>query len=639
MHAFEVESVEQQGSDYIYDIKITPDRGPYAYGLRYVALELCLIIPGLKMSEYLRTDLTDEDVTYTQTELKHDLVNKFLENLCPIYSLTKIENVKNGASPEWLKQRLASIGQNPKSLLVDLTNYIMFDIGQPLHVFDADKVYGHIRVDFSVEGESITLLGGKEIQLDANTLVIRDSKDILAIPGVKGGAKAEVDEHTTNVYLEAAHFNQAAVRKVARKLNLMNESSKRFEQGINPQRFLLAVQDYIHVLQSVAPDVVVHKTEISHDLNGIYNQNLRRRIDIDIDSLTSTIDSNNDQIPTLLVDFIEQVLPKTGAEIIHKGDGTYTLVAPYHRTDMIQEADIADEFLRNKSYDILRYDEGFKNLLHKATDLGNDADKLTHNVRKFFKDRDFDEVILHTLVDSKVNANATKLKNSLTADRDSLRSDLKTNILKSVELNFKHLDLVSKNIIKVFEIGKVFKNEGNDVTERNHLAFALAMVKWPKGVQMEDEMEKIITELGLGKIKTETVNNVIIAEIDLDAVDAGQVVQEKIESYLSDTALIRSKKYTKASAYPAMSRDIAFFVEDSAGKNETDIDALIKDLVSKNPIIENYFRFDIFQKDGKTSYAYRFVFQSYEKTLTEEETKDVMGNMAENLVEQGFIVR
>ena len=290
MHAFEVDSFEQKTDDFIYDLKVLPDRGPYAHGLRYIALELALLIPELIIEENIRFDISDKDILLTKFTVNHSIVNEFIKKLCPVYSLTKIENVKNIESPDWIKKSLTAIGQNPKSLLVDLTNFVMFDSGQPLHVFDADKVEGQIHVDLSLEGESITILGGREIKLEVNTLVIKDSKDILAIAGVKGGIKAEVDENTKNIYLESANFNQTVVRKTARSLNLLNDSSKRFEQGLNKERFLLAVQDYVHLLTWDKSEIKVHTTEISDDIENIINKDNRKTIDIDIDKVALMID-------------------------------------------------------------------------------------------------------------------------------------------------------------------------------------------------------------------------------------------------------------------------------------------------------------------------------------------------------------
>ncbi len=639
MHAFEIESLDQKEGDYVFDIKITPDRGPYAYGLRYVALELALIIPELVIDEHIHFDIKDEDFDKTKLIVNKDLVSEDLKKLCPVYSLTKIENIQNTESSDWIKKNLTAIEQNTKSLLVDLTNFVMFDVGQPLHVFDADKIDGQIKVGLSQEGESIIILGGKEIKLDPGTLVIRDDKDILAIAGVKGGIKAEVDNNTKNVYLESANFNQAAVRKTARKLNLINDSSKRFEQGLNKERFLIAVQDYIHLLTFDKPEIKVNETIISDDIINIINKNNRKNIDINIDSLALSIDREDKTLSESIKNFIENILSKTGAGIIKKNDKEYTIIAPYHRSDMNIEADIADEFLRNKSYEILKYDIDFKNKFNQVCNIDDVINSKIYKIKKFFKDKGFDEAILHTLVDSKIDKEAIHLANALTSERDSLRANLKNSFIVAIENNFKHLDLVSKNTIKMFEIGNVFSEENNDIKEKTHLIFGLGMVKWPKNIKMEDEMNNLLVELGLAGVKTEIINNIIICEVDISGFDFVNLSDEKIDSLQSENALIKERSYKRASAYPAMSRDIAFFVSDTLSKTEGDIEEIIKEEVKNNPIIENYFRFDIFKKEDKTSYGYRFVFQSYEKTLTEEETKDVMGKIAGKLANLGFEVR
>ncbi len=641
MHAFEIESLEEKEGDYIYDIKITADRSSYAYGLRYVALELALITPELIIDENIRFDLNDDDINKINSNIKvnKNLISENAQKSCSVYSLTKIENINNTESPDWIKQRLISIGQNPKSLLVDLTNFVMFDVGQPLHVFDADKIDGQIRVDLSHEGESVTILGGREIKLDAGTLIIRDDKDILAIAGVKGGIKAEVDNNTKNVYLESANFDQAIVRKTARKLNLINDSSKRFEQGLNKERFLIAIQDYIHLLTFDKTEIKVNNIEISTEISNIYDKNNRKIIDVNINNLISIIDRDNDRLETDIKNFIENILIKTGCDIQKKDDDNYIIMAPYHRLDLNIEADVADEFLRNKSYEILNYDISFKDKFNKIYNTEDNINKTIYKIKKFFKDKDFDEVILHTLIDSKLNKNAIQLENSLTSERDSLRDSLKNNLIIAIENNFKNLDLISKNTIKMFEIGNVFSESNNDIIENTHLIFALAMIKWPKNIKMEDEMNNILNELGMENVKTEIVNNIILCEINIKDFDFSKLKDEKIENLQSDNALIKTKKYKRASNYPAMSRDIAFFVSEDLNKTEEDIENIIKTEGENNSLIENYFRFDIFKKEDKTSYAYRFVFQSYEKTLTEEETKEVINKIGEKLIGLGFEMR
>ena len=345
MHAFEVESVEQKGGDTVYDIKITPDRGPYAHGIRYVALELSLLVPNLNVKPEL----------FTEVETLHKVNEKLvIDNRATVYSLTKIENVENTPSPDWLREKLEVIGQQSRGLIVDLTNLVMFDTGQPLHAFDADKVDGNIYVGKSTEGEKSTILGGKEIALPMNTLVIRDEKDILAIAGVKGGIKAEVDSNTKNIYLESAHFNSVSVRRTARGLNLLNDSSKRFEQNLTLERFLLGQKTFVDTLLSIVPEAKVSEMEVSADVDNLLNTHT---ISVDVISASVSIDRENTEVPELFKNFLENTLTKTGAKVEKKDENTYIVTQPHYRSDLKTQADVVDEFLRNKGYNFLEYTE------------------------------------------------------------------------------------------------------------------------------------------------------------------------------------------------------------------------------------------------------------------------------------------
>lgn len=646
MRAFEVESMEEKDGDTVYDIKLTADRAPYAYALRYVALELSLLVPELILSPEVynlyKADVSTNDIASVVDTV---LVDETAKADCQMYSLTKIENVSNGTSPDWIKMGIEILGQQSRGTLVDLTNFVMFDSGQPLHVFDADKVEGQICVSKSLEGEKITILGGKEISLPTGTLVIRDDKDILAIAGVKGGIKAEVDANTKNVYLESAHFNSTKVRRTARSLNLLNDSSKRFEQNLTAERFLVGQQTYIHMIKHVFPDAKVGELQVSTNIQELLDPSKLRKIDVDISSASIAIHKEDPRVPALLRDFIENILPKTGAKVEKKDDTTYTVIAPHYRSDLVAQADVVDEFLRNKGYDFLEYAEPTK---LKVEAYQNDMDKLEVVIRDYFIQAGFDEVKLHTLVDKKEQKDAVLLDNALTSERNALRADLSTNMSKALEQNLKHLDLVSEDRVKfknydkvqLFEIGKVFQDTGTDVIEKNHLVFGVAMHKWPKGQTsisfLKDRIIELDAELRIdSKELIKEFENCI--EIDLDKllllIHEKQLEQRLVEvkNYKSPSNI----KYKKASIYPAMSRDIAFF----GSNDQTEVADFIKEQVSKYALIENYFCFDVFSKEDKTSYAYRFVFQSYEKTLTEEEVSVFMNEIAEAVKGRGWAVR
>ena len=638
MRAFEVESMEEKGGDTIYDLKLTADRAPYAYALRYVALELSLLVPELILSPEVynlyTADISTENITST---IDTSLVDSDVREDCQMYSLTKIEDVANSISPDWVKMGIEILGQQSRGAVVDLTNFVMFDSGQPLHAFDADKIEGQIHVGKSAEGEKITILGGKEITLPTGTLVIRDDKDILAIAGVKGGVKAEVDAHTKNIYLESAHFNSVKVRRTARGLNLLNDSSKRFEQNLTAERFLVGQQTYIHMIKHVFPDAKVGELQVSTNVQEFLDSSKLQKIIVDIVSASIAINKEDSRVPALLREFIENILPKTGAKVEKKDDNTYIVTAPHYRSDLVSQADVVDEFLRNKGYDFLEYKEPAKN---KVEGLENPMDKLEAVVRDYFIRAGFDEVKLHTLVDNKEQEKAVLLDNALTSERNALRSELLTNMSKALEQNLKHLDLVSKNKVQLFEIGKVFEDVGTDVVEKNHLVFGVVMNKWPKGQDGRSFVSSICGDLlvFLG-INIDIVKHEIpgIIEINLRSLlekinkETLTTLFSQIKSYQSPSKI----KYRKASIYPAMSRDMAFF----GSNDQEEVTEFVKAQVEKYPLIENHFCFDVFTKEDKTSYAYRFVFQSYEKTLTEEEVSVFMNEIAEAVKGKGWTVR
>lgn len=248
MRAFEVENVEQKGDDYILDIDVLPNRAHDCLSHRGIARELAVLLK-LKIKEQ------KSKLQIKSKELEEELKIKINEpDLCRRYMGRKIEEVNVGPSPDWLKERLEAIGQKSINNIVDATNYVMFDTGQPLHAFDADKVEGGIVVRVAQAREKITTLDGKEVELDESILVIADDKEPLAIAGVKGGEKAEVDEGTTNIILEAANFAPVSVRKTSRKLHILTDSSKRFENEITPEMAGWGMEEAVVLIAEIAGD-------------------------------------------------------------------------------------------------------------------------------------------------------------------------------------------------------------------------------------------------------------------------------------------------------------------------------------------------------------------------------------------------
>ena len=235
-HSFEIESVEKHSDDFIFDVKVLPDRAHDCLSHRGVARELSVHL-GTKVVE------DKKPLGVSGGKPKRPLsINVKEPTFCLRYTSLLIEGIKIGPSPGWLKSRLESIGQKSINNVVDATNLVMFDLGQPLHAFDADKVKGGIEVRMAKDGEKITTLGGKEITLEKDILVIADDEAPLAIAGIKGGNKAEVDAGTKNIILEAANFSPVSVRKTSKRLGIQTDSSKRFENELSPETAKEAIE-------------------------------------------------------------------------------------------------------------------------------------------------------------------------------------------------------------------------------------------------------------------------------------------------------------------------------------------------------------------------------------------------------------
>ena len=652
MRAFEIESMEEKHGDTVYDIKILPDRSPYAYGIRYIALELALRVPELKLKpqyeEYMKTDI---NISGLPRNIVPTLIDDSAKELCSLYTLTYIEGVHNNPTHPDLATKLTILGQQSRGAIVDLTNFIMNDTGQPLHAFDADKIEGTIRVSVLDEDQEVTILGGKKVSLKKGTLVIRDNADILAIAGVKGCVKAEVTAETKNIYLESASFDRVAVRKTSRSLDIINDSSKRFEQGVTTERTIVALQAFVEQIQELMPTAVIHAAGVSRDIAYVFDQNKLVKIDVNVDKCVKLVDDSDTSLSAKFVHFMEHTLPKTGAKVEKVGDG-YTVIVPAYRADLEIEADVVDEFIRDIGYDAVAYVP-----TEKVREVTQEKRfRVLQAVRRFLVLKGYTEVQLHTLVDSKKNGNAVKLANALTSERDALRAELAPELLGALIKNYAYLDLVEKKTANLFEIGvvhSVYEKAGyppKGIVQRTHLALGVGMPKWPKKIDESMLPVTVLAELceslGLNAdilttaLKTES-KDTTAKVIELNITDIIESVDESklppVEIFDSESARIKTFPYKKASIYPSMSRDIAFFVEGDVTPES--VDDYIRDVVKTYPLIETTTLFDVFSKEGRTSYGYRFVFQSYEKTLTEEEVSTIMSNIAEGVQSKGWIVR
>ena len=596
----EVEGVEKVGDDTVFDLKVLPDRAHYMLSHRGVAYDLCAIL-GLndKNGEIFKMDGSKESFV------------KVTSNLCIRYSALRISNIQNTVSPLWLKKNLEAIGARSISTLVDATNYAMFDTGQPLHAFDADKVVGDIVVRLALEGEVIQVLSGDEVKLKSHQLVIADDQGPLAIAGVKGGKRAEVTLDTKNIVLEAANFNPVSVRKTSFEVGIRNDSSKRFENEITPELTIKGISVFLDVL---------NKSNVKYSING-YNDiysNIQKEWNVAVSHLNIESILNY----KIAKERVIEILNKLNCKVV-EANGVYTVTPPPERLDIVIPEDVIDEIGRISGLDMV---QGIVPNL-KTNNIFSQEYLLIERIKDYFVEKGFSEIQTRSFT----SKGDIEVSYPMASDKGYLRRDLRENMTKAIELSVKNAPLLGLDVIKIFEIGKVFPKTG----EQLDICFGIQYVKKIKNKDqvIKDELENIVKELeGIlnTKLNVSYVSN--IANV------------EKVDGLSTDLKLDSIKiqkgsrvQFSPFSQFPFITRDIAIFVDPSVTETdvkETIIKSLQSSLVVKGPDI-----FDSFEKDNKKSLAYRMIFQASDRTLTDTEVASVMDQVYSAVKARGWEVR
>lgn len=725
MTAFEIESI---GNDDVFDVKILPDRAHYALCHRGVASDVALAT-GLKRKEEKKSQLTKSG-----DNIEIDIEDP---KLCRRYMSAIVRGVKVGPSPEWLREALEAIGQRSINNIVDAANYVMFDVGQPLHAFDLAKLKSlpgtetgenskfKIAIQKLKTGEKFKALDEKEYELKPDTLVIADevSGKTLAIAGVKGGIEAAVTNDTADLLLESANFDGVVVRKAGRGLGLVTDAQKRFENEITPELAEQGLGNLIDLILEVAGGKVetvadvyprpekqyisgVSLSEINNVLGtkmkseevenildrtswhwekvkpievlkNSYEQLVGKKYknptsmrfdspeEFSCSSLISYIYSlAGIRMPSLTVDKLVYCNPvsmdeiafgdlvfsnseegrifyetmewmpgtrveagvdhvgmylgdgmiihstrKKGGVLIEKLQGSesfkkivgigrlptsleverYVISIPHERLDLRVKEDLIEEIGRIYGYEHVEE----KMPQNVSVSMSNQNYVWTEILRSKFVETGYSEVYTYGLRDSGV----TELENPLSSDKAYLRSDLKSGLLQALESNKKNKDLLGQKEIKIFEIGNVFTKNG----EETHVAFV---------------NEKETIEMTL-----------------LEAVKHMKIEEEKeLPKYT-----ISKNKFKPISPYPFMVRDIAVWLPDTNSPEE--LLEVIK-AESGELLVGEPRKFDQFSKDGRTSYAYRMIYQSMDRTLTIEEVNQIMQKITDKLnAKEGWKVR
>ncbi|MCL6247631.1 phenylalanine--tRNA ligase subunit beta [Acinetobacter sp. ANC 4945] len=628
--------------DHVIDISITPNRGD-CFSIRGIAREIG-VINQLPVTAPVITE-----VAATISDEKNVVVST---DGCPRYLGRVIKNVNTKApTPEWMERALARAGIRQHSILVDITNYVLMELGQPLHAFDGGKVEGSVRVRQATAAEKLTLLNEQEVELSENVMVIADDQKALAIAGIMGGLSSAVSDDTTEIFLESAFFDQLYIAGRARSFGLHTDASQRYERGVDFELPMTAMHRASQLIADLAggefgPITVAEKVEL-----------LPKR---------EAIELNQAQVDQLLgykveSTFITDALTRLGCNVTVKAEGEWTVVPPSHRFDMAIYQDLIEEVARIHGYDniqislpvidvkLAKYQDQFElvQLRQTAVALG------------------YQEAISFSFADAKLEKQLNPqvqplaLANPISSDLAVMRSTLLSSLIPCVQYNVNR----QQNRVRFYELGLRFDYQGaNSIHDLKQIpTFALVATgsrtteSWHGKAQPMDffdfkgDVEEILNSarLNVEYVRSERtwlhpgqsaeilVNGQSIGyfgrlhpsledELDLATTWVAELDQSAVlQTYVSN--------FTELSRFPSVRRDIALLISDKINVSE------IQQLIEKTggELLDAVWLFDVYTgqgvEEGKRSLAFAIQWQHPTRTLEDAEIKTGMDNILQVL--------
>lgn len=641
--------------DYIFEIGLTPNRGDAAshYG---VAMDLAAVL-NCKVNEIkhkpetvgIKPLLEPSGVLNIQVEIKDTMD-------CPRYSGITISGVTVKESPEWLKNALKSIGVRPINNIVDITNFVLHELGQPLHAFDAFKIKGNkVVVRKANAGETFVTLDGVERKLTADDLMICNESDAMCIAGVFGGLHSGVSTETTAVFLESAYFNPASIRKSSKTHGLKTDASFRFERGTDPEITLLALNRAANLILEIAGG------QISGDTVDLYPNKLApSKIAF---SYTNAAKLIGKQIESSIVKTIIQSL---GITIEQEGNDALLLNVPLRKSDVTREADLIEEVMRVYGYNNIEVSE--KTTFSVSYSSTKDVYKTEEILADYLTANGFTEIMSTSLTkesyfSEEEKANMIHMLNPLSSDLALMRSTMLYSGLEAISYNInrKNQDL------KLYEIGRVYTKEETQsfkYKEQKQLAVFVTGRRFAENYQgqntksdfytLKSFIEKCLQRFAINSYTIEEtsaaqqdygieykIGKKLLASISkankntLKKCDIQQEVYvavfytEVIASAYNPTKLT----YKEVSKFPSVRRDLALLLDKSVRYEQ------VKDLALKTErkLLKEINLFDVYEGEklgNKKSYAVSFVFQDEQNTLNDKEINKTMDKLMKAYTEQ-----
>ncbi len=645
-------------NDEIFEIGLTPNRADAMSHLGTARdLRAGLIQSGVNV------ELITPSVSNFRIDKRTLKIDVKVENgkLAPRYCGVTISGITVKPSPEWLQNRLKSIGLNPKNNIVDVTNYVLHELGQPLHAFDASKINGKILVKTMPAGTKFTTLDEVERTLHEEDLMICDEKGPMCIAGVFGGKNSGVSESTTNIFLESAYFNPVSVRKTAKRHGLSTDASFRFERGIDPTITEFALKRAALLIQEVAGG------EITSDVIDIYPKKIE-----DFPVFLNFAKTARLIGQELSKEIIKKILASLDIKVNSVTDAGLGLTIPAYRVDVQREIDVIEEILRVYGYNNINFT---KKLNATVSNSARTEDyKLQNIVGNQLNSLGFHEMMANSLTSPEYVSLSEMLKeehnvtmlNPLSADLSTMRQSLLFSGLEAISYNINRRN----SDIKLFEFGKSYHNFDAGYEEQKHLTLFLSgdrnAENWTNAQKPTDfflfkgYVDAILSRLGIAKIKTEPLKSDVFAEGlrlvvgEETLVEFGTIKKSilkhfdiKQDVFYADfnwnvvLKIVNTKiKFVDIARYPEVRRDLALLVDESVSFDS--IYAIARQ--SEKTLLKNVVLFDVYTgnnlPEGKKSYAVSFTIQDTSKTLNDEQIDKVMSKLQKNLTtELGAILR
>ena len=630
----------------VFDFEITPNR-PDCLSIEGIGREVAVSLE--QQFKNPRKNLEELKIE-TKDNIEGLKVDIEAPDLCYRYVARAVKNVKIGDSPDWMKKRLKACGIRSINNIVDITNYVMLELGQPMHAFDINSIGGkHITIRRAKDKEKIITLDEQERILDTTDLVIADNQKAIAIAGVMGGLNSEIEDNTTTVIFESAVFNGGNVRKTAKKIGLRTEASSRFEKGLSAENALRAANRAVELVKLLGIG-----EEIEGKIDVYPTKQQIKKIPLDVQKINDLLGTNIDKKE--MIKILENLEIKIENDIV---------IPPYFRTDIELQADIAEEIARFYGYDKLE-----TTLVKAGTTLGirNKEQKIEQKIKEVLVNSGLYEIYTYGFISQKdldkakipeeVRKDAIIITNPLSEDYKLMRPTTIPSIMQILSIN----NNKKNQEVGLYDISRSYRNTNGQV-EKGEIPVEekiLTIGMYGEKVDfysLKGIIENILEAIGVNKydIEKETKNTsyhpgrCANLKIGIDNICVfGEVHPEVLENYgitkrayiaeINVTKLVKysrsNKKYVEVPKFPAVERDISVTVNEEI--EVLQIEKLIRKISKK--FLESVELFDIYRNEkignNKKSIAYRLMFRDKNRTLTEEEINETMEKIFNELQEK-----